>query len=76
MAQRQARFERLGLPDHEAGRMADTLMLRDRDLDDRRVCLECQHLRGRPGAWRCHAPGGMPSPLVAQLQRCPGWGEA
>ena len=76
MAQRCEHFERLGLPDREADRLADKLLLRDRDLDDRRVCLECQHLRGRPGAWRCHAPGGMPSPLVATLQRCPSWGAA
>ncbi|RCX11842.1 hypothetical protein [Extensimonas vulgaris] len=71
MTHRLAHFERLGLPDHEAGRMADKLLLRDRDLDDRRVCLECQHLRGRPGAWRCP----MPAPMVQQLQRCPAFAE-
>ena len=74
MAQRQARFERLGLHHEEAARLADKLLLRDREGDDRRLCLECTHLRGRPGAWRCPTPGGMGAPLVAQLQRCPSWG--
>jgi hypothetical protein len=75
MAQRCERFERLGLPYEEAGRLADTLLLRDRSGDDRRVCAECQHLRGRPGAWRCPAPGGMAAPMVQQLQRCQGFAE-
>ena len=74
MAQRQARFERLGLHHEEAARLAYKLLLRDREGDDRRLCLECAHLRGRPGAWRCPTPGGMGAPLVAQLQRCPSWG--
>lgn len=73
MAQRQARFERLGLHHEEAARLADKLLLRDREGDDRRLCLECAHLRGRPCAWRCPTPGGMGAPLVAQLQRCPSW---
>jgi hypothetical protein len=73
MAQRCERFERLGLPYEEAGHLADKLLIRDRDLDGRRACAECHHLRGRPGAWRCPAPGGMPAPLVATLQRCPGF---
>ena len=68
MSERQSRFERLGLGWLEAGRAADVLLLRDGGLDDRRLCLECDHLRGRPGAWRCPAPG---APMVATLQRCP-----
>jgi hypothetical protein len=73
MAQRQARFERLGFGWLEAGRLADTLLIRDSSEDDRRLCAECAALRGRPGAWRCPAPGGMAAPLVQQLQRCPAW---
>jgi hypothetical protein len=73
MAQRCERFERMGYGWLEAGRLADKLLIRDRSEDDRRLCAECQHLRGRPGAWRCSATNGMPEPMVAALQRCPGF---
>ena len=39
---RKAVFIQEGLPEDEADRLADRLMLRDRDpYDDRRVCFEC-----------------------------------
>lgn len=65
-------FMRRSLKFADAERLADTLMRRDRDDDDRRVCLECARLRGRS----CAAPaiGGMGSNVshvALILQRCP-----
>ncbi len=65
--------------------LADKLVLRDRESDDRRVCLECKHFTGHgAGSWRCgnwQAAGtaikardaGLPADLVWQLQRCEGF---
>ena len=81
---RLARFTDKGLPLADAEREADRLVIRDREGDDRRLCLECAHLHGA-GRWRCgnwhraevatqlkdaHLPGA----LVLTLQRCPGFG--
>ena len=63
--------------------LAMRLSERDRDLDDRRVCLECTHLSQ---GWRCKnwfiASGGfnprrtsLAEQLVLQLQRCNGFNE-
>ena len=63
--------------------LAMRLIERDRELDDRRVCLECTHLSQ---GWRCKnwfvASGGCNSrraslaeKLVLQLQRCNGFNE-
>jgi hypothetical protein len=84
VTERLARFtgRGLGLPDAE--RMADALVQRDRQADDRRMCLECSHLRGY-GPWRCGNSGraqigikpaetGLASALTTTLQRCPGFG--
>lgn len=49
---RLARFGAKGLQQADAEALADRLVLRDRDGDDRRVCVECQHLQGA-FAWRC-----------------------
>jgi hypothetical protein len=63
-------------------------VIRDRDTDDRRSCLECRHLSGYgPTSWRCgnwQAAGiairprdtQLPADLVLQLQRCDGFATA
>jgi hypothetical protein len=79
---RLARFtdKGLGLPDAE--RLVDKLVARDRESDDRRLCLECAHLHGY-GRWRCgawQAAGvareALAPDLVLALQRCGGFGAA
>jgi len=82
---RLARFTDKGLSLIDGEALADTLVIRDRESDDRRVCLECTHLAGHgPGSWRCgnwQAAGtaiktrdaGLPADLVWQLQRCDGF---
>lgn len=60
---RVARSTWLGYPDAK-GR-AERLLNRDRDTDDRRLCIECQH--AGPG-WRC---AGREAFLLDQLQHCP-----
>ena len=42
---REALFRRRGLTSNEAEVLADRLALRDQESDDRRVCMECQHIR-------------------------------
>mgnify|MGYP001175586713 CR=1 FL=1 len=81
---RAALFVRRGANDVQAEALADRLVRRDREEDDRHLCHECRHLRcGLPG-WICGngaAAGiavsgwgaGLPAQLVAQLQRCPGF---
>ncbi|MFC7462361.1 hypothetical protein [Hydrogenophaga defluvii] len=81
---RLSRFTDKGLTLTDAEREADRLAIRDRENDNRRLCLECAHLHGA-GRWRCgnwhraevanqlkdaHLPGA----LVLTLQRCPGFG--
>ncbi len=72
---RLARFTDKGLSYGDAERMAEKLVIRDREGDDRRLCLECSHLQG---SWRCgnHVRAGvgrdLPFGLVLMLQRCPG----
>ena len=60
---RVARSTWLGYTDAK-GR-AERLLHRDRDSDDRRLCVECSH--AGPG-WRC---GRREAFLLDQLQRCP-----
>lgn len=70
---RVARFTDRGLPLVEAEALADRLVIRDRDGDDRRLCLECVHLSSRRcAAWRLAAVGGpvLPTALLALPQRC------
>ena len=76
---RLARFTDKGLRLDDAERLADQLVIRDREGDDRRLCLECVHLQGY-GPWRCgnwkHAdvpPYGVARDLVLMLQRCDGF---
>ena len=76
----------LGLDDAE--NVADTLVIRDRELDDRRLCLECVYLSGQSDkAWRCRnwqqagialaaRDAQLSKALVYQLQRCDGFNGA
>ena len=51
---RLALFTDKGLMLDEAEGLADRLVIRDRDADERRLCLECVHLAGHAaGLWRC-----------------------
>ena len=84
---RAALFVRRGANDVQAEALADRLVRRDREEDDRHLCHECRHLRGGLPGWICGngaAAGiavsgwgaGLPAQLVAQLQRCPGFAAA
>ena len=79
------KFINKGLARNDGEVLADRLVLRDRDQDDRRVCLECQHFAGHGAeSWRCgnwQAAGialrprdaQLPADLLVQLQRCDGF---
>jgi hypothetical protein len=76
-------FTRHGLDNTEAERLADGLVVRDRQADDRRLCLECSRLRCGAGLWRCGQwqraeMGGLevPGEVVKLLQRCGAFKEA
>ena len=78
---RQALFCQRGAAPQDAERLADSLVNRDRDDDDRRLCLECRHLHGA-GPYRCgnaRAAGvhaDLARDLVLTLQRCHGHEDA
>ena len=78
---RQALFCQRGASPQDAERLADRLVNRDRHSDDRRLCLECRHLRGA-GPYRCgnvQAAGvhaDLARDLVLTLQRCHGYDDA
>lgn len=70
-------FTRCGLAEPEAESLADKLVTRDREFDDRRLCLECLNLKTGGGRldcsqWRGAGLGapGLPVDLGRQLQRC------
>ncbi|WP_143131320.1 hypothetical protein [Noviherbaspirillum humi] len=72
-----------GVTTAEAINMAEKLSLRDQQLDDRRLCLECQHLYGTRDARRCAkwqqqklSNPGIPAELAEVLQRCKHFDEA
>ncbi len=72
-----------GVSTPEAEDMADALVLRDREADDRRMCLECSHLRRSAGLWRCGqweraelAAADVPGDVGNLLQRCSAFNEA
>lgn len=74
-----ARFTDKGMSLEDAERLADKLVIRDREGDDRRLCLECTHLQGF-GCWRCSnwlvanvARDELGPDLVWMLQRCAGF---
>ena len=77
-------FTRCGLLESDAETLADKLVTRDREADERRLCLECVHLAGHAGIWGCRnwqRAGVATKPqhaqllaaLVLQLQRCNGF---
>ena len=75
-SQREHQFNQRGLAQHVAQMLADQLVNRDREGDDRRLCLECGNL-SRVGAWRCSqwqraglGAREVPAVLTQQLQRC------
>jgi hypothetical protein len=75
-------FTRHGLDCAQAEGLADGLVVRDRQTDDRRLCLECSHMRRTGGLWRCGQwqPAGLaaaevPGEVVKLLQRCEGFKE-
>jgi hypothetical protein len=72
---RLARFIDKGLSYDEAQQLASKLVIRDREGDDRRLCLECAHLKGLGCRnWQQAQVGEhLPSDLVALLQRCGGY---
>jgi hypothetical protein len=74
--QREHQFNQRGLAQQAAQNLAEQLVNRDREGDDRFLCLECGNL-SRAGAWRCsqwqRAGLGakvVPAELIQQLQRC------
>lgn len=81
---RLARFTDKGVIHGEAESLADKLVIRDRETDDRRLCLECTHLHGYGAtSWRCGnwqaakvahraRDAQLPADLVLNLQRCDG----
>ena len=84
---RLARFTDKGLSLGDGEALADKLVVRDRESDDRRLCLECTHLAGHAGQWGCRnwqragvavraRDAGLSAALVMQLQRCDGFKEA
>ena len=63
--------------------LADKLVVRDRDGDDRKSCMECQNLSGLPNGWCCSAwrlagigRQSVSTDMVLRLQRCDGFKEA
>jgi len=62
---RHTRLLAPGFTDVEADRMADTLKLRGREVDDRVSCAECRHVKTQDGTY----PGGHPLPMT-MLHRC------
>ena len=71
------KFTDKGLSQTVGEMLADKLVIRDREQDDRRLCLECLHLKSGGGRWACNqwqraglGASGLPADLVRQLQRC------
>lgn len=72
MVARTNMFSERGMRVDAAERLADALVERDRERDDRRLCMECAHLNGR----RCSASavagaGENVAALAYMPQRCP-----
>lgn len=68
-------FKRRGCNTEQAGGMAELLLLRDADMDDRRMCIECAHLQRDGGCfaarqgWIAGASTNL-TPVTNMLQRC------
>ena len=81
---RLERLEKLGLKTSEAERLCDRILRRDREGGgEMRSCFECRHLVIASG-WFCKnwkiagvairaKDAQLPTDLVVQLQRCPGY---
>ena len=70
-------FMRRGLDESEAERLADGLVLRDRKGGERRLCLECAHLRPGGALWQCKqwpragiAGAGVTEEAAKLMRRC------
>jgi hypothetical protein len=76
---RMTLFTDRGLSMDDAEATSERLTYRDREQDDRRLCLECQHLSRGPDDRRCSqwqkigqiSGPAIPGELVTLLQRCP-----
>ena len=74
-------FRSIGVDLDSAEKLADRLVIRDRDMDDRIVCFECCHLRNgwlcmnsrNAGVWLHYSNSKLHNDFVHQLQRCPGF---
>ena len=73
---RRARLMRWGWPETDAEKLADRLVMRDREADDRVSCTDCTHYR--PGRCGNHRRAGLSAAdvgrdLAAMPQRCAGF---
>lgn len=73
---RRARLMRWGWPEADAEKLADRLVQRNREHDERVSCTDCQHYR--PGRCGNHRRAGLHGAevgrdLAEMLQRCPGF---
>lgn len=71
-----SQFIHMGCSPADSEHLAEHLILRNRQYDDRRLCLECAHLQGW-GRWRCGnwlvanlVRNCLGSDLARMLQRC------
>ena len=69
-------FMRRGVNATDSDDLSERLTLRDREQDDRTLCLECTHYR--PGRCGNHVRAGLgghalPRDMATQLQHCPGF---
>ena len=81
---RRQMFLAKGLDEDMADTLGDTLVTRDRNLDDRRVCFECSHLKGftvlRCDNWRAAGIAATSEGALVHkdfgtlLKRCDGFG--
>jgi hypothetical protein len=75
LSKRAELFMRRGLDEERATELAETLRERDRQLDDRRMCIECAHLQRDGGCfaarqgWIYGAALNL-APVQTMLQRC------
>lgn len=76
-------LSRSGFNVQVAEAMAEKLLARDRDRDDRRMCIECLHLtKRRCGNWQVAGvalsarDAILPMDLIGLLQRCDGFAAA
>ena len=75
LQKRVAFFERRGLDFEAAAEIAELLLLRDAERDDRRMCIECAHLQRDGGCFAArqgwiHGAARNLTPVQDMLQRC------